>query len=249
MRDQQKPTYSKIREENLSAIKSFVEQHQLEFKDLALFQRALTHSSYSNETKNVFPNNERLEYLGDSVLGLIINEYLFQEFPNLSEGELDKMRSNIVREQALAKVASKLQLNKLLLLGKGEKKNGGNKRSSNLANALEAVIAALYLDQGFNITRTKVGEWFAKQIEEVGKAKESKDAKSLLQEFTQKYFQKLPIYKELSHTGPDHRKLYSVQVIIQGKEYAQGQGFSLKDAEQQAAERALKKTVEMKIGA
>lgn len=207
------------------------------FKDLSLLDCALTHSSFVNESGGNVQDNERLEYLGDSVLGLIVNEYLFHKYPTYAEGELARIKSFLVSESSLAAVAVACQIGPALLLGRGEKNSGGAERPSNLANALEALIAAVYLDRGLKQARKFVLDILAEQMEKA--LIESRDPKSRLQEYVQKTMRQTPSYELLQESGPDHSKEFTCGVIIDGRELARGQGSSRKSAERSAAEKAL----------
>ena len=223
--------------------KLFLTEHKLNFTDLSILEEALTHPSYAYEVQrsSLCKDNQRLEYLGDSVLDLIINDYLFWHFPQYAEGKLTRLRSSLTRKESLAKVASKLELGRFLRLGKGEAKIGGKERSSNLADCLEALIGAFYLDQGFIKTKECVYSWFQDELNSLHSPESVMDAKSRLQENTQKDLHEVPVYEEVAHSGPPHRKKFTVRVLIQGKEYGQGSDFSLKGAEQKAAVEALEK--------
>ena len=238
--------------EDMQSLKSFLEKHGLKFGSLSLLEEALTHRSYTHESSVISTDNERLEYLGDSVLNLIVSSSLFEHFPHSKEGELTQMRSSLVCEGSLARVARQLSIGKLLRLGKGEEKLGGREKPSILANCLEALIAALYIDQGFSTTRKYVLSWFQQEFKELSHVshltRKKKDPKSYLQEMTQKYLHEVPIYEKVSHSGPEHRKEYVVRVLIDGKEYARGKGFSLKTAKQKAALNALYKAEVIKFG-
>ena len=232
--------------------KRFLAEHKLSFTDLDLLEEALNHPSYVYEIQKAAlhkakprKDNQRLEYLGDSVLDLIINDYLFWHFPQYAEGKLTRLRSSLTCQETLAQVASELELGKFLRLGKGEAKLGGEERSSNLADCLEAVIGAFYLDQGFAKTKEYVCSWFQDKLQALHSlddpGEKVMDAKSYLQECTQRDIHKVPAYEEVSHRGPAHRKKFTVRVLIEGEEYAQGSDFSLKGAEQKAAAKALEK--------
>ena len=188
---------------------------------------------------NIIKDNQRLEFLGDSILGLVINQNLFERKNNLSEGEMAQLKSKIVSEETLARVASKINLGKYIRLGRGEKKFSGEKKSSIISDALEALIAAIYIDQGFAFVSNKIISWFKEELTKLSSPNKSKDSKSSLQEFTQKNFKTLPIYEEINESGPAHHKNYTVRVLINNKEFAQGKGFSIKSAHQKAASRAL----------
>lgn len=214
----------------------------LEFNDINLLHQALTHTSFANECKQLhFGHNERLEFLGDAVLDLIISEYLFCSFPLLPEGELTKARANTVCEQTLAKRSSELGIGQYLLLGKGESLSGGRKRISILADAFEAVIGAVYLDSSYS----KTSEFVLKQLQQslmlVEKGDYVKDYKTLLQESVQKNGDATVLYKVIEESGPDHDKLFKVTVLINNDNLGLGQGKSKKEAEQHAAQQALVK--------
>ena len=216
------------------------------FKDLALLKRALTHSSYSNETgarNHHLLCNERLEFLGDSVLSLITSEYLYGSFPELPEGDLTRMRAATVCEGALASYAEKIGLGEFLLLGKGERQSGGAKKPAVIADAFEAILAAIYLDAGGKNALQTVADFllpFIKQavaeLPDVGGY--HTDSKSRLQEFVQKD-KGTPEYRLISESGPDHNKTFVVEVYLDSNCIGRGQGHSKKHAEQAAAKAAL----------
>ncbi len=229
-------------------VSEFLEFHNLSLRCLDLLEVAFTHRSYTHENPNS-PNNERLEYLGDSILGLVMSSYLYDTFPYFSEGKLTQYRSSLVCEESLARVSQDLQIGSYLRLGKGEEKMGGRERPSNIANCLEAVIAVFYIDQDFSSVQTHICNWFQKEIKNLYSiSRDSEDPISSLQEMTQKYLHELPVYEELSQKGPAHRKEYVVRVLIGGKEYALGEGSSLKSARQQAASKAIRKGEKTKFG-
>ena len=216
------------------------------FRDPALLKRALTHSSYSNETgarNHHLLCNERLEFLGDSVLSLITSEYLYGSFPDLPEGDLTRMRAATVCEGALANYAEKIGLGEFLLLGKGERQSGGAKKPAVIADAFEAILAAIYLDAGGKNALATVADFllpFIKQavaeLPDVGGY--HTDSKSRLQEFVQKD-KGTPEYRLISESGPDHNKTFVVEVYLDSNCIGRGQGHSKKHAEQAAAKAAL----------
>ena len=237
----------------MSDLASFLDRHAIEIRDMRLVHEAVTHISYANEAaRNVFiiKDNQRLEYLGDSVLDLIISEYLYKRFPQYPEGNLARLCSTLVCEETLARIAQNLGLGAVMCLGKGEAKLGGRHRQSNLADCLEAFIAALYLDQGLSATQKYVLEWFREEFQVIETSPQvHKDAKSHLQEITQKCLQEAPAYEEVSQSGPAHRKLFIVRVLVKGREYGRGSGYTLKKAEQDAANQALKRAGEIELTA
>ncbi len=202
------------------------------FSNHALLIEALTHKSWGS------PNNERLEFLGDSVLELAISHLLYQSLPEATEGELSKIRSWLVSEDSLAEIAGKVSLGEFLRLGKGEKNSGGRRKPSILASALEALLAAVYLDGGFEKALELVRRLFGSQIGKKGWRNE--DYKTQLQEYTQAIFREVPVYLLLSEQGPEHSKTFEVAVLVRGKIWGRGKGKSKKEAEQRAAEEALR---------
>ncbi len=212
------------------------------FKDPALLQQAITHKSYLNEAREKSQkDNERLEFLGDAVLDLVISQDFLLNYPDTAEGELSKMKARIVSETALAKVARRLEIGRFLLLGRGEEMTQGRAKPSLLANAIEAVLAAIYLDGGLESARDVIQKIFKDDIEELLKTEAFTDYKTELQELCQRDYEILPVYTVLSESGPDHQKTFEVQLSIKGNVYGRGIGHSKKEAEQQAAHEALEK--------
>lgn len=207
------------------------------FKDKDLIKNALIHSSYANE-KNLKIDNERLEFLGDSVLGFVTAEYLFEIYKNRPEGELTKLRAAVVCEKSLFKFSEKISLGTFIYMGKGEENSGGRNRPSILSDAFEAVIAAMYLDGGMEAVKPYILQFIS---EAVKREANFKDNKSLLQEEVQKTKGNTIVYEELSASGPDHEKIFSFAVKINGKIVGEGEGRSKKEAEQAAAGNALEK--------
>lgn len=213
-----------------------------DFNDKKILNEALTHSSYSNEyKKSRNRNNERLEFLGDSILGLIISTHLFNLKKDLPEGELTKIRAAIVCERSLKEVAKKIQLGDFLMLGKGEETTGGRKRDSILADAVEALIAAIYIDSDFKNASDFVLEFMDDIIGEAIEGKIMRDYKTQLQEIIQRYSKEPIVYKLTDQMGPDHDKVFKMQVSLGDKVIGSGSGKSKKEAEQQSAKDALGK--------
>ena len=212
------------------------------FRDLPLLEQALVHRSYLNEDV-AFPlsSNERLEFLGDSLLGLVIAEKLYTEFPELSEGEMTKLRAALVRRETLARLASSLGLGDYLYLGRGEEASGGRARQSILAGALEAVVGAVLVDRGFARAKKFVLRLFDGEIDRAVRDEEMvvHDHKSRLQEFTQAQYQVTPVYRTIKEEGPDHAKEFTVEVIVSGSVIGVGRGTSKRIAEMEAAKAAL----------
>ena len=197
-------------------------------------QRALTHRSFSTD------HNERLEFLGDSVLNLSISQWLYEKYPTLPEGELSRMRALLVKQDTLHKIALQLGLNTQLRLGEGEKNSGGAQRPSILADAVEAIIGARYLDQGFEAAKAWVLECYAKLDLQPSALAQAQDAKTRLQEWTQARKWGLPIYTQTASSGAAHKLQFQVECSIpQAQKTSQGQGNSKRAAEQEAAEKML----------
>ena len=213
----------------------------LEFKNIKLLNNALTHTSYSNEKGKIFDSNERLEFLGDAVLELASSTYLFENFTGLAEGELTKIRASIVCQQTLAKLATKLDIGQVLLLGHGEEMSGGRTRTTNLEDTFEAIIGAIYLDSGWETAKDYVIRQLAPEFEKVKSGNNPKDFKSRLQEVVQKNPSVKIEYVELNSTGPDHMKIFECAVKLNNKIFGKGTGKTKKAAEQMAAQNALEK--------
>jgi ribonuclease-3 len=189
-------------------------------------------------------SNERMEFLGDSVLGLVVNEYLYNRYPDRDEGDLTKIKSLVVSRQVLAKKAEEMGLGKYLLLSAGEVESGGRKRSSIIADAMEAVIGAIYLDRGIEAAREFIRREILVGLHEITRSEEHTNYKSLLQELVQGSRKVHPVYRVQSERGPDHDKQFIVDVSISGKMYGRGTGKSKKEAEQSAAKAALENLAE-----
>ncbi len=218
------------------------------YRDKGNFLLALTHSSYANENKaSKLPSNERLEFLGDAVLNIVVSEYIYKLHPNLPEGEMTKVRASIVCEASLAICADRIHLGEFLLLGKGEELTGGRQRASVLSDAFEAVIGSLYLDGGLETARSFISMMMMEQI--IGHGVESfVDYKTQLQEIIQKKNDKKISYEVLKEKGPDHDKKFMVQVKAGDTVLGMGEGKSKKEAEQMSARLALEKLRGKKAG-
>jgi ribonuclease III len=213
-----------------------------QFKDTGLLRVALQHSSYVNEHQDLaLQDNERLEFLGDAVLDLVITHILMDQFPQTREGELSRMRATIVNESQLADVAQRLNLGQHLLLGKGEALSHGQEKSSILANALEAIVAAVYLDGGLQAIFEVIERQFSEIISQIGEKLGAEDFKSPLQELVQVQFKTIPDYTVVAESGPDHDKTFEVRLSIGTFLTTRGVGKSKKAAEQAAAHVALEK--------
>lgn len=209
------------------------------FKNKELLKEALTHRSYLNENPNWGQHNERLEFLGDSVLELITSEFLFKTYPDQPEGQLTVLRAALINYQTLAKVAREIDLENHLLLSKGEAKDLGKARETILADAWEALLAAIYLDQGYEMAQNFVGKFLLPHLEEIVAKELFRDSKSVFQEIAQEKFKLTPTYKVLEESGPDHQKVFRVGVYFGEDLIAQGSGSSKQEAEISAANQAL----------
>jgi ribonuclease-3 len=225
-------------EEKISELENILGAH---FKDKTLLKSALTHKSYLNEHPECFwPHNERLEFLGDAVLELVISEYIFKNIKK-SEGEMTSIRAAIVRAESLSEVANNLGLEKFLYLSKGEESDTGRAKKYILANALEAIIGAIFIDQGIEIAKKFIEEKIILPFKDVLNSKEIKDPKTKFQELSQEKFSITPSYKVLEEWGPEHKKNFLVGAYLKDKLVSKGQGFSKQEAEENAAKIALKK--------
>jgi len=211
------------------------------FKDKKLLKNAFIHRSYLNEHKDLkLCSNEKLEFLGDSVLSLITSVYLFKKYPDLDEGDYTDIRASMVRMESLAKLAGRLSLGEYLYLSKGEERSGGRKNLNLLADCFEALIGAIFLDQGFRTVYAFVAKYlFNSEIKRIIKEKRYLPAKSRLQEYLQAKYKVLPKYKLISEKGPDHKPEFLVAVYLNKKKLAVGIGNSKKQAEDSAARKAL----------
>lgn len=219
---------------------AFEEKAQVAFKDKAILRQAFTHRSYINENKNTkFEHNERLEFLGDAVLELVVTDFLYKAYPGKPEGELTTYRSALVNAITLAEVASNLSMNDFLLLSKGEAKDTGRARQYILANTFEAVVGALYLDQGYEAAKKFIERNIFVFADKMIARGNLVDAKSLFQEKAQEKAGLTPSYKLVRESGPDHDKSFTVGVCIGKDQIATGEGKSKQEAEQNAALRAL----------
>ncbi|MCX6045289.1 MAG: ribonuclease III [Chloroflexi bacterium] len=217
------------------------QQHDLNFKDKQLLQRAFVHRSYLNEAEHdgTLADNERLEFLGDTVLGFVVSEELFRRFPLYQEGALTNLRAALVRRETLARLAKQLHLGDYLLLGHGEEDSGGRYRVATLCATFEALIGALYIDQGIDVVRQFTMSLVGKELDRVQKNALEKDPKSRLQEWVQSNLGQTPRYKMVESHGPDHNKTFVMQVVISHKIYGVASGHSKQEATQAAAAMSL----------
>lgn len=219
-------------------MKSLEKRLGYSFKNINLLKNALTHSSYANEVRSGFSSNERLEFLGDSVLSLIVSDYVYKHYPKMPEGELTRLRATLVCEKSLCGFSRELELGKYLMLGKGEDHNGGRERDSILADAFESVLAAIYLDGGLDVAKKFVMRFILSELQ--GNEEDIfKDYKTALQEIIQRNPEENVSYILTGEEGPDHDKVFTVQVHLNSNVIGVGTGKNKKQAEQMAAKKAL----------
>lgn len=212
----------------------------MRFVDPTLLREALTHRSYLNEINQAWPSNERLEFLGDAVLGLLTTDYLFRRFPELGEGELTNLRSALVRTETLARFAQNIDLGRYLFLGRGEEMSEGRRRPAGLACAFEALLGSIYMDAGYNTARDFAMQFVEPELTTVVEGRLHRNAKSVLQELVQAQMQQTPSYHLVEETGPDHAKAFTIEVRIGNEVLGRGHERSKRGAEQSAAETALR---------
>lgn len=221
-------------------MKTLEEKIGYAFRDRTLLENALTHSSYANEHRDKgMPSNERLEFLGDSILGLVVADHLYRNRPDLPEGDLTRIRAALVCEGSLVEVAKSLDLGSYLKLGRGEESGGGRKRPSIQADAVEAMLAAVYLDGGIGQARKLIHSLILNQERE--KIANGRDFKTGLQELVQRESGQVLSYRLVGESGPDHAKTFSMEVLLNGQPVGSGEGRSKKEAEQAAAKAAVEK--------
>jgi ribonuclease-3 len=216
----------------------FQKQADIKFKNLDLLNLAFSHRSFSNESSVDIDNNERLEFLGDSVLGLVVSEWLFIHLPNLDEGDFSRIKSFVVSEESLASIAKKLRVDNFILIGKGEEYSGGRSKKALLADCLEAVFGSYFLDSGFKAATDFIQRLLVPEIKNVLDNKHRKDYKTLLQEYVQKTYKSTPRYELLKKTGPEHDNTFWMQVAVLKKVFGPASGSNKKEAEQAVAKMA-----------
>ncbi len=220
----------------------FQSRIDITFNDTALLEQALTHSSYVNESPDPTPDlddNQRLEFLGDAILDFLVGEWLYRRYPDAREGELTSLRAHLVRTESLAAFAADFDLGAVLRMGKGEAASGGARRPANLCAAFEALVGAIYLDQGYATARGWVAHILDDHRQEIDLCRQAKDAKSRLQEYTQGTLRVTPCYRIVREEGPDHAKVFTAQAVVEETVWGQGSGNSKQAAEQAAAAAAL----------
>lgn len=230
-----------ISSERRKRLQAFERQAGIKFRSMELLNLAFAHRSFANEAVEEVDNNERLEFLGDSVLGLVVAEYLFENLTDRAEGDLAKIKSFVVSEDSLAEVARRIQIDSFILIGKGEECSGGRNKKALLADCLEAVIGAFFVDSGFRPARKFVLKHIVPEIDKVLEDRHRKDYKTLLQEHVQKTYKTYPRYNLVKKTGPDHNKTFWIEVVVNDKSYGPGKGANKKEAEQHAAAVAFEK--------
>jgi ribonuclease III len=207
----------------------------LRFRRLQLLNLAFSHRSYTNEQPQLDGNNEKLEFLGDSVLGMVVSEYLYRELSDMDEGDYARIKSFVVSEESLSGIALRLKIDNYILIGKGEEYSGGRTKKALLADCMEAVIGAYYLDSGLKDVRAFILRLVVPEIEKVLANKHKKDYKTLLQEFAQKHYRSYPVYSVVADSGPDHNRVFWVEVSVDGRSFGPQKGRNKKEAEQAAA--------------
>ncbi|MDC7126149.1 MAG: ribonuclease III [Spirochaetales bacterium] len=207
----------------------------IRFRKLEFLNLAFSHRSFSNETASDIDNNEKLEFLGDSVLGLVVSDYLFRIMSERPEGELARIKSFVVSEDSLAAIAKNIKVDNYILIGKGEEYSGGREKKAILADCMEAIFGAYYLDSGFKNAQSFILKYLVPEIEKVLANKHRKDYKTLLQEYVQKKYKSYPKYNLVKKTGPDHDRTFWIEVAIKDMTFGPGTGKNKKEAEQKVA--------------
>ncbi|MQC26558.1 MAG: ribonuclease III [Chloroflexi bacterium] len=228
-----------VEDSGLETPQAFAKRLALPVDDVLLLSRALTHRSYLNENPEALEDNERLEFLGDAVLDFVVGAWLYRHFPEMSEGEMTRLRAALVRTEQLGDFALQIELGRALRLGHGEEESGGRSRPAMLCAAFEAVIGALYLDAGVGAVETFVNPMLDEATAEISTAHGDRDPKSLLQEWVQARGEPTPIYEIVAESGPDHDKFFEVEVTVGGKSLARGEGRNKQAASKVAASTAL----------
>jgi ribonuclease III len=235
------PTVTPERKKELQL---FEKHAGIRFRKIDLLNLAFSHRSFANENPQEVDNNEKLEFLGDAVLGLVVNDYLFRVLTDRAEGELARIKSFVVSEGSLAGIAKEIRVDNFILIGKGEEYSGGRSKRALLADALEAIIGAYYLDSGLKPCRRFILRYIVPEINKVLEDKHKKDYKTLLQEHVQKRHKTYPRYTLAQKTGPDHDKTFWIEVHVNGETFGPGMGKNKKEAEQNAAGIAYRELLE-----
>lgn len=227
--------------ERAQALARFQLQIGICFEDMTLLDEALTHSSFTNEHPDCeVGDNQRLEFLGDAILDFLVGEWIYTHYPSAREGLLTSVRAHIVRTEGLASFAKQIDLGEYLRLGRGEAASGGRSRAANLCAAFEALVGAIYLDQGIERTRVWVHRFLEQREEEIARHYSPRDPKTVLQEYVQGHLHITPNYRIIREEGPDHAKIFTAQVLVDDQVWGEGAGPSKREAERAAADAALK---------
>ncbi len=235
LEEQFKPVVQKPTSERKKELLLFQKTSHIRFRSIELLNLAFSHRSFVNEQDEDVDNNEKLEFLGDSVLGLVVSEYLFTRYPQLVEGDFARIKSFVVSEESLSEAARKIKVDNFILIGKGEEYSGGRSKKAILADCMEAIIGAYYLDSGYKPVRQFILDILIPEIDKVLENRHKKDYKTLLQEYAQKTYKNYPKYSVVKKSGPDHNRLFWVSVSVNGESFGPGKGKNKKEAEQEAA--------------
>ncbi len=236
--EQFRPSVPKITSDRRKELLLFQKHAHIRFRRLELLNLAFSHRSYANEHEMDVDNNEKLEFLGDSVLGLVVSEYLFTSYPGMVEGDFARIKSFVVSEESLSAAARKVKVDNYILIGKGEEYSGGRSKKAILADCLEAIIGAYYLDSGYGKVKQFILDILIPEIDKVLENRHKKDYKTLLQEYVQKSYKTYPRYSVVKKSGPDHNRQFWVSVTVNGETFGPGKGKNKKEAEQEAAGKA-----------
>ena len=220
---------------------TFAKRLSLPIRDARLIGRALTHRSYINEHPEALEDNERLEFLGDAVLDFVVGAWLYNHFPEMSEGEMTRLRAALVSTDRLGEFGAQIKIGQALRMGNGEEESGGRRRLAMLCNAFEALVGAVYLEAGITAVQDFLDPLLSKAVAQIREGKGDQDPKSLLQEWVQARGLAAPMYRIVSESGPDHSKYFQVEVIVGGKSVGRGEGRSKQAASKAAASEAMKK--------
>ncbi|MBI9105497.1 MAG: ribonuclease III [Spirochaetales bacterium] len=230
--------------ERKKELQIFEKHAGIRFRKTDFLNLAFSHRSFSNETSSDIDNNEKLEFLGDSVLGVVVSDYLFRIMSGQPEGDLARIKSFVVSEDSLAGIAKSIKVDNYILIGKGEEYSGGRTKKAILADCMEAIIGAYYLDSGFKNVQNFILKYLIPEINKVMENKHRKDYKTLLQEYVQKQYKSYPRYNLVKKTGPDHDRTFWIEVKVKNESYGPGKGKNKKEAEQQAAGIAYRELAE-----
>jgi len=226
------PPVNQVRKKELQL---FEKNAGIRFRKLDFLNLAFSHRSFANESKEIIENNEKLEFLGDSVLGLVVSEYLYKSLPGKNEGDLARIKSFVVSEESLAVIAKLIKVDNFILIGKGEEYSGGRNKKAILADCMEAIIGAYFLDSGFKASQKFILMYLIPEINKVLENRHKKDYKTLLQEYVQKEYKTYPKYSLMKKAGPDHDRTFWIEVKVNKEVYGPGVGKNKKEAEQKAA--------------